>query len=48
MIDATQLPSEPCDPAKLESTKPEPEQQYARAPDGNGHEAALGSQGRPQ
>lgn len=46
MIDATKLPSEPCDPKAVETPKqPEPAQQYARAPDGDGHAAALRTQG---
>ena len=39
MFDATKLPTEPCDPAKLTQDQSEPE--YVRAPEGNGHEAAL-------
>ena len=49
MIDATKLPTEPCDPKAVETAKqPEPAQRYARAPDGDGHAAALRSQGGPR
>lgn len=44
MIDATKLPTEPCDPHKVADALVEAvksSEQYARAPDGNGHEAAL-------
>ena len=41
MFDATKLPTEPVDPAKLAEKPAEPAPQYARAPAGNGHQAAL-------
>jgi hypothetical protein len=46
MFDATKLPTEPCDPKTVDTAKqPEPAPQYARAPDGDGHAAALRPQG---
>lgn len=46
MFDATKLPTEPCDPNAVDPVKkPEPPPEYARAPDGDGHAAALRPQG---
>lgn len=46
MIDATKLPTEPCDPKAIETAKQtDPAQQYARAPAGDGHAAALHPRG---
>lgn len=41
MFDATKLPTEPCDPAKVVGQPVPPAPQFVRAPEGNGHEAAL-------
>lgn len=51
MFDATKLPTTPCDPAEVvaaEKVPPAPAPEYARAPDGDGHAAALRSQGGAQ
>lgn len=51
MFDPTKLPTKPCDPASLEAEEkvaPAPAPEYARAPDGDGHAAALRSRGGAQ